>query len=89
MCQFKDRAKCAEHKERSGEVWGPFLGERVGVSSLRRQRSESLRASTNASPLLRARGSEVEEYQEGWWALKSPRMKESLEVSKSLVKSGR
>ena len=88
VCQFKERARCVEHKDRSGEVCGPVLGKRVGVFSLSRHKSESFSASDRASPLLRATGSVVWECQEGWWALKSPRIKVSLEDEKSLVKSG-
>ena len=89
VCHVWARARWAETRERSGEVSGPFEGRLVGDSSLRRQRLESLMASTNAAPRADPELSEVEEYQASSWALKSPRMKVSLLVSlSSRVKSG-
>ena len=63
--------------ERSGEEGFPEVGRRVCISELRRTRSASNSASWMASPLLAAEESVVEENQEGWWALKSPRMRVS------------
>ena len=41
-------------------------------SSSRKQSSVSETAASKLSPLSAARSSSVLEYQEGWWALKSP-----------------
>ena len=59
----------------------PDEGRRVCCSVLRRTSSESTRESWMEEPLLAAE--EVEEGQEGWLALKSPRMRVSPWVWKS------
>ena len=58
------------------------------VSSFRMKRLLLLMASTRASPQDSAAMSEVEEYQAGWWALKSPRMIVPLLVSRSFWNFG-
>ena len=75
--QSESNAMFGEAMERSGEEGFPEEGRRVCMSELRRTRSASISESWMASPLLAAEESEVEEYQEGWWALKSPRMRVS------------
>lgn len=62
----------------------------MGESSFRRHKELELMASANSSPLAAAVGSEVEENQEGWWELKSPRMRELLGSEKERMdwKSG-
>ena len=63
---------------RSGEVGRPALGSLVGESSFRRKRGLLLRASVILSPCSAALLQEVEEYQDVWWALKSPTRMESF-----------
>ena len=70
-------AMCGVAMVRSGEEGLPVLGRRVGWSILRSTSSESMRASWMETPLFAAEESDVEEYQVGWWALKSPRMRVS------------
>ena len=77
-----------EAMERSGEEGFPEVGRRVGWSVLSRTRSESVNESWIESPLLAAEESEVEEYQEGWWALKSPKMRVSSWAWKSGSRAG-
>ena len=81
-------AMCGVEMERSGEVELESEGSRVGESVLRRTKSESVRASCMISPRPAALVSLVCEYQAGWWALKSPRMRVSSWVWKSRVKEG-
>lgn len=88
VCQEKERARWAEHKDRSGEDGWAFVGTRVGDSSLRRQRLLPFKASSMASPLRAALRSRVLENQEGLWALKSPTRMESLWRSKRSSKLG-
>ena len=62
---------------RSGEEGLPREESRVGESSLKRTKSEAVRASRMSAPRPAARGSTVWEYQAGLCALKSPKMRES------------
>ena len=62
---------------RSGEEFGPFLGTRVGQSSLRRPKELSLSDSKIESPLAAALESPVDENHAELWALKSPRIRMS------------
>ena len=70
-------AMCGVAMVMSGEEGLPWEGRRVGVSVLRRARSRSMRVLWMRSPRSAALWSEVWEYHDGWWALKSPRMIES------------
>ena len=54
----------------------------MGESVLRMVKGLFVEVSWRYLPRLAARESLVEECQEGWWALKSPRMSESSWVSK-------
>ena len=62
---------------RSGEVMGPWFGRRVGSSWLRTTKLPASRASARAFPLAAAWSLSVLEYNELWWALKSPTMRVS------------
>ena len=68
-------------KERSGEEHGPLEGTLVGVSKLSKQRALLLMPELMTSPRAAARLSPVNECQSEWWALKSPMMRASVELS--------
>ena len=76
--QLRTVERWAEQKERSGEDLGPFVGSRVGESELRILIWLPLIASRMRSPRILEELQEVEEYQAGLWALKSPRMRQSF-----------
>ena len=67
-------------REMSGEEEGPLEGRRVGVSLFKEMSCELSREAEMEEPRVSAR----DENQVGSWALKSPRIKESV-VSKELM----
>ena len=76
-------AICGEAIDRSGEVGAPCEGTRVGESPLSSARPASVMALLMSAPLSSARVEEELEYQERWWALKSPRKRESSRVRRN------
>jgi hypothetical protein len=78
----------AEQMDKSGEDLGPLVGSLVGEFSLRILIWLPFKASRRASPRALEDWQEVEEYQAGSWALKSPRIRQSFSWLKSLGKSG-
>ena len=68
---------------------GVAVGRQAGGESvLRSRRSELVRESWKSVPCSAALVSEVCEYQEGWWALKSPMIMESSWDWRSWSKEG-
>ena len=88
VCQLRIVERWAEQMDKSGEDLGPLVGSLVGEFSLRILNWLPLRASRRASPRFLEDWQVVEEYQAGSWALKSPRIRQSLVWLKSLEKSG-
>ena len=71
VCQEHDVMRGADANETSGELGSAFGGTLVGVSQLRIPWSDPLIESSIFLPLVYV----DPEYQDGWCALKSPRIR--------------
>ena len=81
VCQEHEVMRDADANETSGELGSALGGTFVGVSQLRRPWSDPLIGSAIFLPLV----SVDSEYQDGWCALKSPRMRLSFVVRRCSI----
>ena len=81
VCQEHEVMRDADSNETSGELVSALGGTLVGVSQLRIPWSDSLIDSAIFLPLV----SVNPEYQEGWCALKSPRIRLSFVVRRCSI----